>query len=195
MRANSPRSPGCAEDASNCQPPLQQAALVFISTACKNSAWPSSALVTGRAARWERSLVETPPPGSYHRRRGADSQYGWRTSPYRGVVNTVLRIYRQHLPSSPPSPEPQRGSLLRAATTGAKLYLIEALADRVGSHFIQTTQAYVNAFCRLGWSFGFSPNEVLFSAACFMQLNSKVGEVGEGVVSKRTPPPRVWQQK
>lgn len=54
-------------------------------------------------------------------------------------MNTVLRIYRQHLPSSPPSPEPQRGSLLRAATTGAKLYLIEALADRVGSHFIQTT--------------------------------------------------------
>lgn len=52
MRANSPRSPGCAEDASNCQPPLQQAALVSISTACKNSAWPSSALVTGRAARW-----------------------------------------------------------------------------------------------------------------------------------------------
>lgn len=104
--------------------PLQQAALVFISTACKNSACPSSALATGRAARWERSLVETPPPGSYHRGRGADSQYGWPTAPLRGVVNTVLRIHRQHLPTAPPSLTRQRGSPRDENQQEPKLYFI-----------------------------------------------------------------------
>lgn len=138
MRANSPRTPGCAEDASNCQPPtpLQQAALVFISTACKNSAWPSSALVTGRAARWDRSLVETPPPGCCHRRRGADSQYGWPTSPLWGVVNQVLRIHRQHLPTAPPSLTRQRGSP-RDRTRGAQTFM--ASVGRVSSRFIRAS--------------------------------------------------------
>lgn len=149
MRANSPRSPGCAEDASNCQPPpppplLQQAALVFISTVCKNSAWPSSALLSRtrcalRAfACWRLLRLAPTTAGEVHTLNMADKLHraeAWWTQSC-------------GFPSSPSSPERSGGSLLRAATTGAKLYFIEAaLARTVFKRRWMRSRAYVNALC------------------------------------------------
>ena len=83
MKAIKLTSIGCAEDVSNCQP-LQLAALLYISTAGKNRASPPRPLCAVYRTRcapaglrcW-RLLRQA--AGSHERRRGTDSQYGWRT--------------------------------------------------------------------------------------------------------------------
>lgn len=153
-------------------PLLQQAARVFISTACKNSAWPSSALLSrtrcalrafagGDSSAWLR------PP----RERCTHSIW---------LTNFTVPRRGEHSPADFPPHLPHRSAAGEPAESRDHRSQTLFYGGRLGSHCFQTTLDALAGLrkrfvCRLGWSFGFSPNEVLFSAACFMQPNWKVG--------------------